>query len=122
MRVPLLNTILLLSSGFSITWCHHAVLEKDYKKVKISLIITISLGVFFLIFQVLEYKEAPFCISDSSFGSTFFIITGFHGFHVTAGIIFLVIILIQFKNLINSFNHIVGFECSVWYWHFVDVV
>lgn len=73
-------------------------------------------------FQGFEYLEAPFCISDSSFGSTFFMATGFHGIHVIIGSLFLIVSLIRFNKIINSIVHIVGFECSAWYWHFVDVV
>lgn len=121
-RIPLLNTILLLSSGVSITWSHHEILNKNYNKSKNALTITIILGMVFTLFQGFEYKEAPFCIADSSFGSTFFIATGFHGIHVIIGSIFLLISLIRFKKMINSNLHLIGFECAAWYWHFVDVV
>lgn len=87
-------------------------LKKNFKKAKISLFLTIFLGGIFTIFQAFEYIEAPFCIADSTFGSTFFIATGFHGLHVIIGSIFLIVSLIRFKNLINSSNHIVGFECA----------
>jgi len=121
-RIPLLNTILLLSSGVRITWSHHEILKKNFNKAKLALILTISLGGIFTLFQGFEYIEAPFCIADSSFGSTFFIATGFHGLHVIIGSIFLFVSLIRFKKIINSPTHIVGFECAAWYWHFVDVV
>lgn len=121
-RIPLLNTILLLSSGVTITWSHHEILKKNFKKAKKALILTILLGIIFTTFQGFEYAEAPFSISDSAFGSTFFIATGFHGLHVIIGSIFLYISIIRFKNLINSSEHIIGFECAAWYWHFVDVV
>jgi len=121
-RIPLLNTILLLSSGVRITWSHHEIIKKNFKKAKYSLALTITLGTVFTIFQAFEYVEAPFCIADSSFGSTFFIATGFHGLHVIIGSIFLTISLIRFNKIINSNTHIVGFECAAWYWHFVDVV
>ncbi len=120
--IPLLNTILLLSSGISVTWAHHSIIKGNFKNSKNSLILTIILGVVFSLFQGLEYKEAPFCISDSTFGTTFFISTGFHGIHVLIGTSFLMITLKRFNNLINSPAHIVGFECAAWYWHFVDVV
>lgn len=121
-RIPLLNTILLLSSGVRVTWSHHEIIKKNFKKSKISLIATVCLGVIFTAFQGFEYLEAPFCIADSSFGSTFFIATGFHGLHVILGTIFLLVSLLRFNKLINSSTHIVGFECAAWYWHFVDVV
>jgi cytochrome c oxidase subunit 3 len=120
--IPLLNTILLLSSGVSITWSHHEILKNNFKKAKISLLLTIFLGAIFTTFQAFEYIEAPFCIADSTFGSTFFIATGFHGLHVIIGSIFLIVSLLRFKNFINSSNHIIGFECAAWYWHFVDIV
>lgn len=122
MRIPLLNTILLLSSGVSITWSHHEMLNKNFNKAKIALILTITLGAIFSLFQGFEYKEAPFSIADSSFGSTFFMATGFHGLHVIIGSIFLAVSLTRFNKLINSQSHIIGFECAAWYWHFVDVV
>jgi cytochrome c oxidase subunit 3 len=121
-RVPLLNTILLLSSGVRITWSHHEMIKNNFNKAKNALLLTITLGIVFTFFQGLEYKEAPFSISDSTFGSTFFIATGFHGLHVIIGSLFLLVSIIRFKNLINSSIHIVGFECAAWYWHFVDVV
>ena len=121
-RIPLLNTILLLSSGVSVTWAHHEMLQKNFKKAKKALLITILLGTIFTIFQAFEYIEAPFRISDSSFGSTFFIATGFHGLHVLIGSVFLLVSIIRFKKIINSENHMVGFECAAWYWHFVDIV
>lgn len=121
-RIPLLNTILLLSSGVSVTWSHHALLNKNFSKAKNSLIATIILGIIFSFLQSFEYIEAPFCIADSSFGSRFFIATGFHGLHVIIGSIFLRISLTRIKRIINSNEHRIGFECAAWYWHFVDVV
>jgi len=122
MRIPLINTILLLSSGVTVTWSHHEILKKDFSKATLSLIITITLGAIFTMLQGFEYLEAPFCISDSSFGSVFFITTGFHGLHVIIGSVFLIVSLVRFIKILNSKTHIVGFECAAWYWHFVDVV
>jgi len=122
MRIPLLNTILLLSSGVTVTWAHHEMLKDNFKKSRLALLATILLGVVFSTFQAFEYIEAPFCISDSSFGSCFFIATGFHGLHVIIGSIFLAVSLQRFKKIINVGTHIIGFECAAWYWHFVDVV
>uniref|UniRef100_UPI00315C9691 cytochrome c oxidase subunit III n=1 Tax=Ceratozetella imperatoria TaxID=3127034 RepID=UPI00315C9691 len=122
MSIPLLNTILLLSSGVSITWSHHEMLKKNFNKSKNSLFLTIFLGAIFTVFQGFEYAEAPFCMADSSFGSTFFMATGFHGLHVIIGSVFLTVSLLRFKKMINSKNHMIGFECAAWYWHFVDVV
>lgn len=120
--IPLLNTILLLSSGVTVTWSHHEILKNNFNKSKISLTLTVFLGIIFSAFQAFEYAEAPFSIADSSFGSRFFIATGFHGLHVIIGSIFLVVSLNRFRKIINSPEHIIGFECAAWYWHFVDVV
>jgi len=122
MRIPLLNTILLLSSGVSVTWAHHQILKSSVTKSKRALTLTVILGAIFTGFQAFEYIEAPFGISDSSFGSTFFMSTGFHGLHVLIGSTFLVISLKRFNQINISIDHIVGFECAAWYWHFVDVV
>jgi len=121
-KIPLLNTIILLSSGISITWAHHRLLINNFKQIYKRLIITILLGIYFSILQLLEYLEAQFSISDSIYGTTFFISTGFHGLHVLIGTSFLLICLIrhQFNNFSN--NHHFGFEAAAWYWHFVDVV
>ena len=120
--IPLLNTIVLLSSGVTITWCHHRLIGFQKKQRIISLFLTISLGVFFLSLQLIEYKESWIRINSGVYGSTFFILTGFHGFHVTVGTIFLIVSLLRLLN--NSFtekSH-VSFELCAWYWHFVDVV
>nr|YP_010329471.1 cytochrome c oxidase subunit III [Haemaphysalis colasbelcouri]UNO54006.1 cytochrome c oxidase subunit 3 [Haemaphysalis colasbelcouri] len=121
-EIPLLNSTILISSGVSVTWAHHAIMNKKYKSALLSLKITILLGLMFTIFQIFEYAEAQFSISDSIFGSTFFLTTGFHGIHVIIGTIFLVVSYFRIKlNLISS-EHFFGFEASAWYWHFVDVV
>nr|AID54839.1 cytochrome c oxidase subunit 3 [Hoplopleura kitti] len=120
LSVPLLNTIILLSSGVSITWSHHAILEG--KSGSFSLFITCSLGMIFMVFQCIEYYEIPFSISDSVYGSLFFMATGFHGFHVLIGTSFLLINFARsVKGHFSSIHHF-GFEASAWYWHFVDVV
>lgn len=121
-RVPLLNTIILLSSGFRVTWAHHALIAGHHTQVKTALIITVILGAYFTALQALEYVEARFAFADSAYGSTFFLATGFHGIHVLVGTIFLSVCL---KRLItNRFRHThhFGFEAAAWYWHFVDVV
>lgn len=120
--VPLLNTVILLSSGVSVTWAHHALIENYFNKVVFSLLITVVLGVYFLYIQWVEYNESQFCLSDGVYGSTFFIATGFHGMHVIVGTTFLFYVL---KSLLQShliFNHHFSFEAAAWYWHFVDVV
>nr|YP_010947363.1 cytochrome c oxidase subunit III [Endromis versicolora]WGO62387.1 cytochrome c oxidase subunit III [Endromis versicolora] len=121
-QIPLLNTIILISSGVTVTWAHHALMENNYSQMIQSLFITISLGVYFTILQAYEYIEAPFSIADSIYGSTFFMATGFHGLHVIIGTIFLMICLIRQLNNHFSKNHHFGFEAAAWYWHFVDVV
>lgn len=121
-NVPLLNTIILLRSGFSITWAHHEILENKFKKAKNRLIITVTLGFYFSTIQAIEYLQAPFCIRHSSYGSTFFIATGFHGLHVIIGTIFLLTRLKILENKKNNKNHHLRFELATWYWHFVDIV
>lgn len=121
-QVPLLNTIILLSSGISVTWSHHRILKNNYSQTNQRLTLTILLGIYFTLLQYLEYKEATFSISDSIYGSTFFIATGFHGIHVLVGTTFLLISLIRNLNFHFSINHHFGFEAAAWYWHFVDVV
>jgi len=120
--VPLTNTFILLSSGATVTWAHHAIVVRSKKQAVISLLFTIILAVFFTGFQVLEYIEADFNISDSVFGSCFYMATGFHGFHVFVGTISLLVSLVRIVfNHFTSTHHF-GFESAAWYWHFVDVV
>nr|UAA82157.1 cytochrome c oxidase subunit III [Micranisa ralianga] len=120
--IPLLNTLILLSSGVSVTWCHYSLIMSKYYNSIISMFITIFLGSIFTIYQYIEYMEAPFTFSDSVYGSIFFMATGFHGLHVIIGTIFLMINFIRIIKLnFSSFHHF-GFEAAAWYWHFVDVV
>jgi cytochrome c oxidase subunit 3 len=121
-KVPLLNTFLLLNSGASVTWAHHAIIAGDKSQASFSLIITIVLAIIFTCLQGFEYVTAPFSISDSVYGSTFYMATGFHGFHVFIGTCFLTVCL--YRLYVNHFTreHHFGFEASAWYWHFVDVV
>lgn len=121
-QIPLLNTIILIRSGVSVTWAHHAIIENNNSQITQGLFITIILGIYFTILQAYEYFEAPFTIADRVYGSTFFIATGFHGLHVIIGTIFLLICLIRHLNNHFSSNHHFGFEAAAWYWHFVDVV
>nr|UUK33549.1 cytochrome c oxidase subunit 3 [Metopiellus sp.] len=122
MQIPLLNTLILLSSGFSVTWAHQSIMNNNFNQMKMSLMITIMLGIYFTLLQIIEYKMSSFSISDSIYGSSFFLMTGFHGIHVLIGSIFLSICLI--RHLLNHFSsiHHFGFEAAIWYWHFVDVV
>ncbi|WP_036258367.1 cytochrome c oxidase subunit 3 [Methylocapsa aurea] len=119
---PLLNTLILLTSGLTVTWAHHALLKGDRSGLKYGLILTVLLGLLFTSVQAYEYANAPFAFKGSIFGATFFMATGFHGFHVIVGTIFLSVCLIRaFAGQFSSTQHL-GFEFAAWYWHFVDVV
>ncbi|KAL1299026.1 hypothetical protein AAHE18_18G077400 [Arachis hypogaea] len=121
-EIPFLNTPILLSSGAAVTWAHHAILAGKEKRAVYALVATVSLALVFTGFQGMEYYQAPFTISDSIYGSTFFLATGFHGFHVIIGTLFLIICGIrQYLGHLTKEHH-VGFEAAAWYWHFVDVV
>nr|YP_010478351.1 cytochrome c oxidase subunit III [Nesophrosyne sp. 242 GMB-2012]UVI59795.1 cytochrome c oxidase subunit III [Nesophrosyne sp. 242 GMB-2012] len=122
LSIPLLNTLILLSSGISITWAHNAIINNNFSQTKHSLIITILMGIYFTLLQMIEYLEAPFSMADSVYGSTFFMSTGFHGIHVIVGTIFIIVSTMRTLKLHMSMKHHVGFEASAWYWHFVDVV
>ena len=121
-HLPLYNTIILLLSGTTVTWAHHALLHNDRKGLVWGLTLTVALGVLFSCVQAYEYAHAPFQFSQSIYGATFFMATGFHGFHVLVGTIFLLVCL--FRAMAGHFTpqqHF-GFEAAAWYWHFVDVV
>uniref|UniRef100_UPI003002C7E9 cytochrome c oxidase subunit III n=1 Tax=Theopompa ophthalmica TaxID=2908871 RepID=UPI003002C7E9 len=122
LQIPLLNTTVLLTSGITITWSHHGLLENNYMQATQGLIFTIMLGVYFTMLQLYEYYEAPFTIADSIFGSTFFVATGFHGLHVIIGTSFLIICMLRLTYMHFTSHHHFGFEAAAWYWHFVDVV
>nr|YP_010934896.1 cytochrome c oxidase subunit III [Tassonia gloriae]WKV28887.1 cytochrome c oxidase subunit III [Tassonia gloriae] len=120
--IPLLNTIILLSSGVTITWSHHSLVYGVKYQSILGLLYTLILGVVFTMFQLFEYFSASFTFNDSVYGSIFFMSTGFHGFHVLVGSLFLLVNLVRMINLNFSKSHHVGFEMAAWYWHFVDVV
>nr|UGS80443.1 cytochrome c oxidase subunit III [Lachesilla sp. LaspGHN] len=122
LQIPLLNTMILLSSGASITWAHHALLKNNFTQTSLSLMITIFLGLYFSALQLFEYIEAPFTIADSAYGSTFFMATGFHGLHVIIGTLFILVSFMRHLKIQFSNTHHFGFEAAAWYWHFVDVV
>nr|QJF72852.1 cytochrome c oxidase subunit 3 [Nephus includens] len=121
-QIPLLNTLILLSSGLTVTWAHHGLMENNYTQAFQGLLISIILGFYFTLLQGIEYYESSFNISDSVYGSCFFMATGFHGLHVIIGTIFLSSCLIRLMFLHFSSWHHFGFEAAAWYWHFVDVV
>nr|QNP10102.1 cytochrome c oxidase subunit 3 [Tympanogaster modulatrix] len=121
-QIPLLNTLILLTSGLTVTWAHHSLMENNFNQSKQSLIMTVLLGIYFTILQAYEYIEASFSMADAIYGSSFFMATGFHGLHVIIGTTFLTVCL--FRHLNNHFSsiHHFGFEAAAWYWHFVDIV
>jgi len=121
-QVPLLNTIILLCSGATITYAHHAIVLGSRLHTLLGFALTVALAVLFTMFQVLEYYEASFTISDSVYGSTFFMATGFHGFHVVIGTCFIFVCLIRTIFFHFTREQHLGAEFSIWYWHFVDVV
>ena len=120
--IPLTNTFILLSSGATVTWAHHAIRLNAKRHTIIALIYTIALAALFTYFQGVEYVSAPFNISDGVYGSCFYMATGFHGFHVFVGTVALAVSFVRL--VFNHFTdtHHFGFESAIWYWHFVDVV
>ena len=120
--IPLTNTFILLTSGATVTWAHHALIARAKKHTLIALIFTLILAILFTSLQGLEYVNAPFNISDGVYGSCFYMATGFHGFHVFIGTVSLFVSFIRI--ILNHFtnHHHFGFESAIWYWHFVDVV
>jgi cytochrome c oxidase subunit III len=121
-HLPLLNTLILLTSGTTVTWAHHALLENDRKGLKWGLILTVALGAAFTCVQAYEYSHAHFSFAGHIYGSTFFMATGFHGFHVLVGTIFLLVCLFRAQAGQFTPTQHLGFEFAAWYWHFVDVV
>lgn len=121
-HLPFLNTLILLLSGTTVTWAHHALLHGDNKGVVQGLAYTVALGVIFTALQVAEYSHAAFGLTDGVFASTFYMATGFHGLHVLIGTIFLAVNLVRAMRGSLTEKHHLGFEFAAWYWHFVDVV
>ncbi len=120
--LPLLNTLILLSSGVSLTWAHHALIEDNRRDLVRGLAVTIALGLTFTAIQAFEYSHAVFGFSEGIYPTTFYMATGFHGFHVIVGTIFLIVCLARARKGHFTPDHHVGFEAAAWYWHFVDVV
>lgn len=123
--LPFLNTVILLTSGLTLTWAHHAVKSQHRSQLIWGLLLTVALGYLFVFLQGVEYIEAyheGMKLSSGIYGSTFFMLTGFHGIHVTLGAIMLTVMLFRaMKGHFTAENHF-AFEAAAWYWHFVDVV
>jgi cytochrome c oxidase subunit 3 len=120
--LPYLNTLLLLLSGTTVTWAHHALLHGEHKDVLKGLACTVGLGLIFTFVQGFEYHHATFALKDGMYASAFYMATGFHGAHVIIGTIFLFVCLGRAKRGDFTPTHHVGFEAAAWYWHFVDVI
>ena len=120
--IPLQGTCVLLASGFILTQAHHAFLKGDKITTIFNMILTILFGIFFIILQATEYIYSPFTIADSAFGTCFFMLTGLHGLHVIAGVIFLIVSLFRIIMDQMTIEHNQAYTFSIWYWHLVDVV
>ena len=120
--LPLVNTLILLLSGCTVTWAHHSLLENNRRGLVTGLALTVVLGMLFTALQAFEYGHARFTFANHIYGSTFFMATGFHGFHVIVGTIFLFVCLMRALAGHFSPKQHFGFEAAAWYWHFVDVV
>lgn len=120
--IPLIKTIILLSSGITVTWAHFSLIISEERNFKIGLLLTVFLGVIFLFLQGFEYRKSIFSFKRFIYGSRFFLLTGFHGGHVIAGTIFLIVCFFRLLKISFISSHHVGLELAIWYWHFVDVV
>ena len=121
-ELPLLNTILLLSSGATVTWAHHSLIEGERIGSLFGSVATVLLATGFTLLQAVEYNVSSFTISDGAYGSTFYFSTAFHGIHVLVGTLFIGVALWRIFAYHLTDNHHLGFEGSILYWHFVDVV
>jgi cytochrome c oxidase subunit 3 len=121
-HLPLINTLILLTSGTTVTWAHHALLHNDRQGLRQGLLLTVLLGALFTCVQGYEYAHASFSFGGNIYGATFFMATGFHGFHVLIGTIFLLVCLLRANRGDFTPQQHLGFEFAAWYWHFVDVV
>lgn len=121
-ELPLLNTVILLSSGATITFAHHSLIKGERSGALYGTIFTVVLALIFTLFQGVEYSVSSFTISDGVFGTCFFFGTGFHGFHVIIGTIFLSVALWRIMAYHLTDHHHLGYEAGILYWHFVDVV
>jgi len=124
--IPAINTLILLTSGATITWAHWGLLKDNRGQLVFGMFLTVALGITFLAFQMYEYahayKDLGLTLKSGSYGATFFMLTGFHGLHVTIGTIMLIVITLRCIAGHFKPNHHFGFEAVAWYWHFVDVV
>lgn len=120
--LPFMMTMILLLSGCTVTWAHHAILEGHNKELTMGLGLSVMLGFIFLCFQVYEYHHATFPFKQGAFASTFYMATGFHGFHVFVGTVFLLVCWLRARKKHFTKTRHFGFEAAAWYWHFVDVV
>jgi heme/copper-type cytochrome/quinol oxidase subunit 3 len=120
--IPLINTLILLLSGCTVTWAHAALLKDDRENLINGLAYTILLGIAFTALQIYEYDHATFKFTDGIYSSTFYLATGFHGFHVFVGTCFLIVCWFRARAGHFTPEHHFGFEAAAWYWHFVDVV
>ena len=121
-HLPLMNTLVLLLSGTTVTWAHHALQHGDRRGATYGLALTVLLGLCFSALQVYEYTHAHFDFAGNLYGATFFMATGFHGAHVVIGTIFLAVCLLRLMRGGFTPQKHFGFEAAAWYWHFVDVV
>lgn len=121
-ELPLLNTVILLSSGFTVTYAHHSLIQGNRSGTLYGLVCTIILAIIFTALQGIEYTVSSFTISDGTFGSCFYFGTGFHGLHVIIGTAFLAVGLWRVLAYHSTDNHHLGLESAILYWHFVDVV
>jgi cytochrome c oxidase subunit 3 len=122
-HLPFLNTMILLLSGCTITWAHHSLLERDRRGLLTGLALTVVLGLCFTMCQAIEYSHAPFkLVGGGIYPATFFLATGFHGFHVIVGTCFLIVCFFRAQAGQFTPERHFGFEAAAWYWHFVDVV
>lgn len=121
-ELPLLNTILLLSSGATITYRHHSLIKGNRYRTILGTFITIIFAILFTFCQGIEYINAEFTIADGVYGSTFYFSTFFHGIHVIIGTIFIAVAFFRILNYHLTDHHHIGFEASILYWHFVDIV
>jgi len=121
-ELPLLNTVILLSSGVTVTYAHHSLIQGNRSGALYGLVFTVVLAMIFTAFQGIEYSVSSFTISDGTFGSCFYFGTGFHGLHVIIGTAFISVGLWRVLAYHSTDNHHLGLESSILYWHFVDVV